>query len=177
MDQSDIPPAVAAPDQSSADMGDPRQHFAWALASFPGPNREMGEVPLHPMVRPALSQRLWDCGFRWHEELQTKWFVPGPHPEAGYLNTPALVDRPAYDEYLAAHADPDADTQKWQAAAETMLAQLDPALAARISSMTPEEKAAALAEKRRGLPAAFDRLAQLRAAVQAHADDLPKESS
>lgn len=158
-------------------MGDPRQHFAWALGSFPGPNREMGEVPLHPMVRPALSQRLYDFGFRWHEELQTTWLVPGPHPEAGYLNTPVVVDRQAYDEYLAAHADPSANAEKWQAAAETMLAQLDPKLAARIAAMSPEEKAVALEERRRQLPTAFDRLAELRAAVETHADALPKEPS
>jgi hypothetical protein len=175
MDQSDIAAAVAPPTQETADAGDPRQHFAWALGAFPGPNLQMGDVPLHPMVRPELSQRLWDCGFRHHPELQTKWFIPGRHPEAGYLNAPIVVDRQEYDEYLAAHADPEADAEKWRTAAETMLAQVDPKLAARIATMTPEEKAAALQTQREQLPAAFDRLAQLRAEVEKASTDLPPE--
>lgn len=152
-------------------MGDPRQHFAWALGSFPGPNKAMGDIPLHPMVRPELSQRLWNFGFRWHGEYQTAWVIPGDHPEAGYLNVPKIVDRQAYDEYRAAHADPEADAEKWRTAAELMLASVDPGLAARIKTMTPEEKAAALEEKRSQLPAAFARLEKLRAAVEAETDD------
>lgn len=57
-------------DQSKADMGDPEQHVAWALSSFP----VMGDGT--PMVLPVLSlpfvsRHLWDCGFRHHPELQT----------------------------------------------------------------------------------------------------------
>jgi hypothetical protein len=177
MDQSDIAAALAPPTQDTADMGDPREHFSWALCAFPGANKQMGDIPLHPMVRPELSQRLWDFGFRWNAELQTKWLIPGDHPEAGYLNAPVVVDRQAYEEYLAAHADPDADAEKWKAAAETMLAQLDPKLAARIKTMTPEEKAAALESQRENLPAAFDRLAQLRAEVEKNPDGLHEETS
>lgn len=56
-------------DQRKADMADPEQHFAWALASFP----VMGDGT--PMVLPVaclpiVSRFLWDCGFRHHPELQ-----------------------------------------------------------------------------------------------------------
>jgi hypothetical protein len=163
MNESDINALTTPITQATADMDDPRQHFAWALSSFPAPNQDMGDVAIHPMVRPEKSQRLWDLGFRHHPDLQTKWFIAGDHPEAGYLNVPTLVDEAAHAEYQAAHADPEAETEKWRATAEAMLGKLDPKLVARINSMTEEEKAAAREVQREQVPAAIERLVKLAA--------------
>lgn len=166
MNEDDIQQLTAPVTQDTADMSDPRQHFAWALASFPAPNPDMGDVPVHPMVRPEFSQRLSDFGFEHNPAKQTKWLIPGDHPEAGYLNVPTVVGEQEYTEWCTAHSDPVAEQQKWEATAEKMLGTLDPKLAGRIKNMTPEEKAAALEVQRGQLPAAFERLAQLREAVE-----------
>ncbi|MFD4442528.1 hypothetical protein ACFWPK_22435 [Nocardia sp. NPDC058519] len=146
--------------QETANMDDPRQHIAWALGSFPSPNQDMGEVPVHPGVRPLLSELLVSLGFRHDPTLQRKWLIPGDHPEAGWLNVPKVVDRVEYDEWKTANADPEA-AEKWRATAEKLLGELDPKMAQRISEMTPEERAAAAAVQRETLPAAFSRLAEL----------------
>lgn len=162
MDQSDLNALSSQPTQDAADMSDPRQHSAWARLSFPAPNKDMGDVPIHPIVRPDMSERDWDFGFRHHPELQTKWLIPGDHPEAGYLNIPKIVDRQGYDEYLAAHANPEADADSWRAMAEAALEKLDPKLLKRINEMNPELRAMAAKVQRDQLPAAFERLADLK---------------
>lgn len=157
----DIPGLTPPITQENADMDDPRQHVAWALAAFPAPNQEMGSVPVAPGVRPLLSELLVDLGFRHDPTKQRKWLIPGDHPEAGWLNTPKVVDRMEYEEWKAAHDDPAAADEKWRATAEALLGRLDPKLAHRISEMTPEERAAAAETQRQHLPAAFARLAEL----------------
>lgn len=166
MDARELTGLATLLQQAAADMTDPRQHFAWALPFFPSPNQQMGDVPVHPTVRPGTSQMLWDLGFRHQPELQTKWFLPGDHPEAGYLNVPHLVDAEEYEQYMAVHADPEADNEKWRATAEALLGKLDPKLVERINRMTPEERAAAAEIQREQVPAAFDRLAELKKAME-----------
>ncbi|MEU2013115.1 hypothetical protein [Nocardia sp. NPDC019302] len=162
MDARELTGLAAPLQQDAADMTDPRQHFAWALNFFPSPNQQMGDVPIHPTVRPGMSQMLWDLGYRHQPELQTKWFVPGDHPEAGYLNVPTLVDAEQYQQYHAVHEDPETENEKWRDTAEALLGKLDPKLVERIRNMTPEERAAAAEVQRQQLPAAFDRLAELK---------------
>lgn len=167
MNQSDINALSAPLTQENADMADPRQHFAWALRYFPNPNTQIGDVPIHPVVRGPMSQILWDLGYRHQPELQTKFFIPGDHPEAGdYLNLPSLVDRKTYEEYLAAHADPVAQAQKLRKTAEAVLAKVDPQLLQRINEMTPEERAKAAEVQREQLPPALQRLGDLAAAIE-----------
>lgn len=166
MEQSDLDALTSSPTQENTDMSDPRQRFAWALLSFPAPNKDMGDVPIHPMVRPEMSQRLSDFGFEYNPAKQTKWLLPGDHPEAGYLNIPRIVDRKEYDEYLAAHTNPQAEADSWRAMAEAALEKLDPKLLSRINNMTDEQRAAAAAVQRDQLPAAFERLAQLQAETE-----------
>ncbi|MEV6432566.1 hypothetical protein [Nocardia sp. NPDC051463] len=169
MDASELTGLAAPLQQSAADMNDPRQHFAWALNSFPSPNQQMGDVPIHPMVRPLMSQLLWDFGFRHDPELQTKWLIPGDHPEAGYLNVPAVVDAEQYEQWAAVHADPDLANEKWRDTAEALLGKLDPKMLDRINNMTPEQRAAAAEMQREQLPAAFERLAQLKKQAEGEA--------
>lgn len=163
MDARELTGMAAPVQQAAADMTDPRQHFAWALAFFPSPNQQMGDVPIHPTVRPGMSQMLWDLGYRHHADLQTKWLLPGDHPEAGYLNVPVLVDAEEYQQYMAAHADPDVENEQWRDTAAQLLGKLDPKLLARIENMTPEQKAAAASLMAKDqVPAAFERLANLK---------------
>lgn len=157
----DIASMITPVTQDNADMSDPRQHLAWGLRSFPSPNPQMGDVPIVPPVPEDLSQRLHEFGYRHHPELQTKWSIPGDHPEAGYLNVPKIVDRDEYEKYIAQHADPEAEAETWRAAAESVLGKLDPKMLADIQSMTEEQKAAAREVQRQNLPAALARLAEL----------------
>jgi hypothetical protein len=157
---------AAIPTQATADMDDPRQFAAWALGSFPAPNKQMGDVPLTPPVPADFSERLSQLGFRHHPELQTKWLIAGDHPEAGYLNVPKIVDRAEYEAHLAAHADPEAEAENWRATAEAVLGKLDPKLLHRITAMTDEQKAAAAQVQREHIPKAFERLAQLREEIE-----------
>lgn len=157
----DIASVTRAVTQDSADMDDPAQHVAWALGSLPSANPEMGSVPFPPVARPLLSQLLWDLGFRHDPTKQTRWLIPGDHPEAGYLNVPKVVDRCEYDEWVAAHSDPDAEAEKWRATAEMLLGRLDPKLAQRIADMTPDQKEQAVDVQRKNLPPALARLAEL----------------
>jgi hypothetical protein len=150
-----------APRQESADMNDPRQHAAWALVCFPSPNKQMPDIPLAPPVPADLSELLWHFGYRQIPHLQTKWYVPGDHPEAAFLNTPKLVDRAEYEKYLAEHGDPEQRINDWRGAAEELLAKIAPREAARIAAMNDEEKAAELASRRQHMPPAFQRLAEL----------------
>jgi hypothetical protein len=163
MDARELTGLAAPLQQAMADMSDPRQHFAWALLYFPSPNPQMGEVPIHPTARPGLSELLSSLGFEHNPEKQTKWFIPGDHPEAGYLNIPKLVDAAEHQRYMAEHADPEAENEQWRETAEALLGKLDPKLLARIEAMTPEQKAAAASVMAKDhVPAAFERLADLK---------------
>lgn len=148
--------------QETANMNDPRQHAAWALVCFPSPNKQMPDIPLAPPVPADLSELMWHFGYRQVPELQTKWYIPGDHPEAAFLNTPKLVDRAGYEKYMAEHGDPEQRLEDWRGAAEGLLAKIAPREAARIQAMTDEEKAAELVVRRKQMPPAFQRLAELR---------------
>lgn len=161
LDSTDLLHNAAPITQANADMDNPRQHAAWALVAFPSPNKEMGDVPISPPVPVDLSERLWDFGFRHHPDLQTQWYIPGDHPEGGFLNVPKVVGREEYEQYRAEHADPDGEVDKWTDTARSLLGELDPKLLARIDAMTDEQKAAAAEVHRKNLPPAFQRLAEL----------------
>lgn len=149
------------PRQETADMTNPREHAAWALACLPAPNKQMPDVGLAPPVPADLSQRLWDFGFRQIPELQTKWYIPGDHPEAAFLNTPKLATREEYEQHLAKQGDPERRMDQFRGVAEELLTKIAPREAARIAAMTDEEKAAELAARREHMPPAFQRLAEL----------------
>lgn len=168
MDARELTGLAAPLQQQAADMSDPRQHFAWALQFFPSPNPQMGNVPIHPSARPGMSEMLCAFGFEHNPEKQTKWLIPGGHPEAGYLNVPKLVDRAEYEAYMAAHADPEAEVAKWQQIGKQLLGTLDPKLIESINhieTLGPEARAAAAESLReraqQAAPAAFERLAEL----------------
>lgn len=157
----DIGSLLTTVTQETADMSDPRQCLAWALAFFPAPNPEMPTVPIQPSIRPLFSELLDSLGLEHNPAKQRKWLIPGDHPEAGWLNTPKVVDRAEYETWLAARADPDREADKWRPTAEALLAQLNPEMAKQIADMTPEQREQALRAGRENLPAALTRLAEL----------------
>ena len=56
-------------DQNKANMDDPQEHFAWALA--PVPISAEGRPLVLPLpALPFISEHLYKCGFRHHPELQ-----------------------------------------------------------------------------------------------------------
>jgi hypothetical protein len=166
LDPSELLRAATPITQENADQNNPRQKYAWALRSFPGPNKTMGDVPLYPTVSADLSERLEQFGFVHDPSRQTLFVIEGDHPEAGHLNVPKLVGREEYEEYLASRADPEAAAEAWRATAEAALEKLDPKLLHRINSMTDEQKAAAREIKKEQLPPAFQRLAEVAQAAR-----------
>lgn len=62
--------------QCDSDMSNPKEFAAWAFAAgIPDPryNNTTYQSVLPAAVFPAISQMLWDFGFRHHPEFQTKW--------------------------------------------------------------------------------------------------------
>lgn len=128
------------PLQHECDPNNPEEHLLWSYTKLP-----MKVAPGVYLVTqvPALrkwSQQQWDAGFRHHPELQTIEFVPPPGGVTMYgvpgewLKTDEAAKRRVEN---AEAAQKEFDDLKDQ-----VLAAM-PEYAARINSMTPEEKAAA----------------------------------
>lgn len=67
----------------NSDMDDPEQHAAWALGLIPG----IGQSPLifPENYASAISQHLFELGFRHHPELQSKkWRRPYRGQQTGF---------------------------------------------------------------------------------------------
>jgi hypothetical protein len=150
----------------TADMTNPREFAAWAVAFFPDPRENFKGhlVPFHGAT-PDLSEQLWKFGFRHHPELQEDYPRPGNQPGMGPLNPWKKVTKEEYDAYRATHTAP-APTEGNAANAEFVLRQLfsaiDPDAAKRIAEMSPEEKAAMLPTAEQVAIPALDQLARLR---------------
>ena len=81
-------------------------------------------IPLiAPMLAPEVSKLLWNFGFRWHPELQTRW-IEGA---AGLATTANLVDQPPQND-------------PFDEMAEDFLAQNNPALLEAIRKTPAEER-------------------------------------
>ena len=81
------------PMQRDADPNDPQQFAAWVWAAGipdPSPMRPDPIPVIMPALADAISQQLWDFGFRHHPELQTKWIEGG----AGLGGCAPIVDHP-----------------------------------------------------------------------------------
>ncbi|MFM8798901.1 MAG: hypothetical protein ACKODT_08085 [Fluviibacter sp.] len=64
------------PLQRDCDPNNPAQHAAWCWAAGipdPSPVRPVPIPLIGPMLVESVSRLLWDFGFRWHADLQTKW--------------------------------------------------------------------------------------------------------
>ena len=113
--------------QHESDMENPAEFAAWAFAAgVPDPRGDrFGNQPLIPApCFPALSQMLWDFGFRHHADLQTKWVPEYPGP----------------DRNLLALGVTDKEPEKLTALAAEMLIDQFPAVAEKLSKVTPENR-------------------------------------
>ena len=113
--------------QAESNMDDPQEFAAWAFsAGVPDPRGEQfGHQPLIPApCFPAVSQMLWDFGFRHHADLQTKWVPDYMGPDRNHVALGVTETNPE---------------DVMQQAAEMLIDQF-PDVAARVSSMTPENR-------------------------------------
>lgn len=165
--------ATVIPDFESRDPDDPQRAHAWVFNSLPSGNAHPGDVATPVPFRYQMSERLEQLGYRHHPELQVLFPIPGPHPEAGWMNPPEYVDRDAYEKYWAEHAPVGDDAAATEEQATEQIVSLfaaaaPPAVARQVRDaarqareMTPEQREAALAEQRKQLPHAVDQLARL----------------
>lgn len=75
--------AVVAPDlpqHATTDFDDPDDFAVWAFAGLP--HMKGAPLGLPVWLLRKISRRLWDCGFRHHEELRTIKYRP-PHAGMG----------------------------------------------------------------------------------------------
>lgn len=65
---------MSIPLQDDLNPSDPEEHVLWALVNI---NEDLGAPLLLPIENMrAWSKHLFQCGFRHHEDLQEKWFIP-----------------------------------------------------------------------------------------------------
>lgn len=118
--------------QVDSNMDDPKEFAAWAFAAgIPDPRYK--SVTFNSIVPapcfPAISEMLWDFGFRHHPELQTKW-VNGYSGGDRNIVPVGLTD-----------TDPDAvDSSNVVEYAAEMVADQFPDVADRIRQMNPENR-------------------------------------
>lgn len=133
--------------QSESNMDDPKEHFAWAFAAgVPDPRyKNLTFQTLIPApCFAAISQMLWDFGFRHNPELQTKWV-----PE--YVGA---------DRNLLALGVTDVNPENVVELAAEMVADQFPEVADRIAQMNPENRDELVREQAQVLLASVQRLQQ-----------------
>jgi hypothetical protein len=133
----------------------------------PGPGK-VRRFAVHSVHARVIAEEWWDKGLRLHHDKAVIFPIPsqqrGVRPGSTLLD---WVDADAYAAYMAEHpgaahalaesTDKTVSVDRLQAA----LAQINPELAAKLPTMTPEERAAARAEFAAKVPAAVKRLADL----------------
>lgn len=136
------------------DMSDPKQMFIPLLRSFPDPNDPTRRVPVPKPEKtiPAWGQDAWDLGYRHHPELMKKYPIPGDQPGMAWLNADKIVTREEYEKWLEDRARVSGNQ------AEVLLAQLDPQLAAKITTLTEEQRAELVKQQTPRMKAAVERL-------------------
>lgn len=63
-----MPPKTAIPSQAEADLGNPEEHFLWALRNLPMVAGS-GLMTFSPFLR-EWSTHLWECGFAHRDFLE-----------------------------------------------------------------------------------------------------------
>lgn len=59
------------PTVDSCDVEKPEEFALWALVCLPGTETSGAPLLVAPQVLSMWSKHLWDCGFRYHPDLQT----------------------------------------------------------------------------------------------------------
>lgn len=139
--------------QSESNMDDPREFAAWAFAAgVPNPKgKHLGfQSLIPPPCYAVLSEMLWNFGFRHHPELQTQWVPEYSGADRNFM--PLGVS--------------DSDPDDVIAKATEMLVDQFPDVAARVASMTPENRDELVREQARDLLASVEKLRAATAQVQ-----------
>lgn len=131
--------------QAESKMDDPQEFAAWAFAAgVPDPRGEQfGYQPLIPApCFPAVSQMLWDLGFRHHADLQTRWVPDYLGPDRNHVALGVTETNPA----------------DFMAQASEMLVDQFPEVAAKVAEMTPENRDEVIRAQAEELMASIERL-------------------
>lgn len=131
--------------QCDSDMDDPKEFAAWAFsAGIPDPRgKGLGYQTLIPApCFAAISEMLWNFGFRHHPELQTQWVPEYAGPDRNLLALGVSDTNP--DDLLAR--------------ATEMVVDQFPEMAARIASMTEENRDEMLRAQAAELLSSVDKL-------------------
>lgn len=128
------------------------------LDAFPATNLKGSgaqKVPIQPKARRPWAEQLYRRGVRVDPALMEEFPIP---TGSGFLASTNWVDREAYDKHVAQAPSPAQTVADFR----ELLKALDPDLAARIESMGPDERRAAMAEHAQQLAAAGERVAEIR---------------
>jgi hypothetical protein len=128
------------PLQQECDPDDPEEHLLWSYTKLPMKLADGAYLVTMPEVLKKWSKQQYDAGFRHHPELQKIEFVPPPGgismygPPGEWLEVEKAAQRRIENA--------EATQREFENLKDQVLASM-PEYAARIDSMTPEEKAVA----------------------------------
>ncbi len=132
---------------------------------LPGPGR-VRRYALHSLHSRVIATEWWDKGLRLHHDKAVVFPIPGQ--QRGAETGSKLfdwVDKDTYAQYMAEHPGAAAALAEKQSTPkerlQAALAVLNPELAEKLPSMTPEEREKASAEYAAKLPHATKRFADL----------------
>lgn len=117
------------------DISNPKHHFTMLLTSMPMPGGVRVPIPQPTKTIPLWSEEGWRLGYRHHPELQELYPIPGDQPGMGWLNTPRMVGREEYAQWLSTSTDK---------AKDVLTTVFGKEHANKIDQMSPEEKDFAL---------------------------------
>lgn len=145
------------------DMSDPQQRLAWALTSMPSQIENGLWVPIPTKAIPAWSAHLDWLGVDFNPERQRGFPIPSAQPGMGWMSPMTWVDRDEYDKYLETKKTPSATDPMAQI--EALMASFDPALAARLKAMSPEQLREYIASQESAFQGAMAQMQTLRDAM------------
>lgn len=146
------------PLQQECNPDDPEEHLLWSYTKLPLKLVDGAYLVTMPEVLRKWSKQQYDAGFRHHPELQTIEFVPPPGgitmygPPGEWLKTEDAAKRRVENA--------EATQREFENLKDQVLASM-PEFAARIDSMTPEEKAAAREDAKTKLTASVSEMQAL----------------
>ncbi|AUS33906.1 hypothetical protein C1M55_24285 [Rhodococcus qingshengii] len=156
------------PLQQECNPDDPEEHLLWSYTKLPLKLVDGAYLVTMPEVLRKWSKQQYDAGFRHHPELQTIEFVPpaggitmyGPPGE--WLKTEDAAKRRVENA--------EATQREFENLKDQVLASM-PEYAARVDSMTPEEKAAAREDAKSKLTESLSEMQSLLDVLNQDTDD------
>lgn len=137
-----------------ANLDDPREHLAWLFGQWPKVEESQPYPPAPRPMLPFHSEWAYRMGLRFHPELAEIVKVPGPD---GF---PVFVSREEADTLRAQAAEVDVEAE-----VNSMLQQVDPALAASLQNLSEEERQIKLQEQREELARTVETLTKIQEAL------------